>query len=134
VGRDHVGGKGLIEWVLRSPEGAELTGFDDQYWNGVTTNQFAELCRRIIHSGAFDRLRAISGVHHFCPNPPITKHDLLCVIRAAAGRGLTIRRGQSGSPSRRILGTVYSAVPELFPQGEGWESLLRGALEPPPHE
>ena len=129
VGRDAVGGKGLIELVLRAPEGGELTGFEDHLWNGVTTNQFAELCRRVIQARAFDRLRAVSGVHHFCPNPPITKYDLLCETRTAAGRKLTIRRGRSGAPTQRILGTRFMALPELFPGGEDWTSLLRKVIE-----
>src|SRR5262249_30032587 len=57
IGCDSRGGKGLIEWVLRSPEGTELRGFEDQYWNGVTTRQFAGLCRSVIAAGIFDTLR-----------------------------------------------------------------------------
>jgi dTDP-4-dehydrorhamnose reductase len=129
VGRDRLGGKGLMEQVLRAPEGSELTGFADHLWNGVTTNQFAELCRRVIESGAFERLRGVAGIYHFCPNPPITKYDLLCGMQTAAGRKLMIRRGHSGAPNRRILGSVYTTVAELFPGGEDWESLLRSAVE-----
>jgi dTDP-4-dehydrorhamnose reductase len=129
VGRDEKGGKGLLERVLRSADGETLTGFDDQLWNGVTTNQFAELCLRVIRSDSFDRLREISGVYHFCPNPPITKYDLLCRMRTAAARGLTIRRDISGRPSRRVLETLYKAVGGLFPGGGDWDSLLREAIQ-----
>jgi dTDP-4-dehydrorhamnose reductase len=128
IGRDSSGGKGLIEWVLRSPEGAELTGFDDQHWNGVTTRQFAELCRRIIESDSFDRIRRVSGIHHFCPNPPITKYDLLAHIQAASGRSVTIRRGRSGSPSARILASLYSTLREIFPETRGWPALIEDVL------
>jgi dTDP-4-dehydrorhamnose reductase len=129
VGRDPAGGKGLIEWVLRAPEGAELTGFEDHVWNGVTTNQLAELCRRIIECDAFESVRAVSGVHHFCPNPPITKYDLVRRVRDAARRDLRIRRGQSGRALRRTLGTIHPALPQLYPCGESWESLLSSGLE-----
>ena len=133
IGRDSAGGKGLIEWVLRSPDGATLTGFDNHLWNGVTTNQFADLCGRVIRSGAFDPLRAISPVHHFCPNPPITKFDLLRRIREAAGRTISIVRGQSDAPGRRILGTLYSGLPELFGPSDDWETVVGEALKPAPH-
>lgn len=129
VGRDPHGGKGLLEKVLRAPEGAELTGFDDHIWNGVTTNQFAALCRRVIESGAFDRLRAVSSVHHFCPNPALTKYELLCTMAAASGRKVMVRRGCSNAPSRRVLGTLYTAIHEIFPGGEDWETLMRNAVE-----
>ncbi len=128
IGRDRLGGKGLLEWVLRSPEGAELTGFDDQLWNGVTTLQFSELCRRIIKSGAFDRLRRESGLHHFCPNPTITKYELLCRIREAAGRHINVRRGQSGAAGARILGSVYSSLRDTYPESGSWDSAIRAAI------
>lgn len=128
IGRDPRGGKGLIEWVQRSPEGAELTGFEDQHWNGVTTRQFAELCRRIIQLGRFDQIRSESGVHHFCPNPVTTKYQLLCSIREAAARKILVRPGRSGTPSARLLGTVYSSVPKIYPEHLDWDTLIRDAL------
>jgi dTDP-4-dehydrorhamnose reductase len=130
IGRDPLGGKGLIEWVLRAREGEELTGYEDQLWNGVTTRQFGELCRSIIESGAFDRIRQESGVHHFCPNSAISKYDLLCMIREAAGRKIVIRRGRSGAPSSRILGSIYSQLRtgDLYPGGRSWESVIKGAI------
>jgi dTDP-4-dehydrorhamnose reductase len=131
IGRNPNFGKGLIEWVLRARDGEELTGYEDHLWNGVTTRQFGELCRRIIESGAFDRIRQESGVHHFCPNPAITKYDLLCEIRQAAGRKITIRRTQSGTPVTRILGTIYKQLPALYPGGESWDVIVGRALACP---
>jgi dTDP-4-dehydrorhamnose reductase len=128
IGRDPLGGKGLIEWVLRARDGEELTGFEDQLWNGVTTRQFGELCRSIIESGTFDRIRQESGVHHFCPNSAISKYDLLCLIREPAGRNVVIRRGRSGAPSSRILGSIYSQLRSVYPGGGTWESVIKGAI------
>jgi dTDP-4-dehydrorhamnose reductase len=128
VGRDPRAGKGLIEWVLRSPQGAELSGYEDQLWNGVTTGQFGDLCSRIIASGDFDLIRRQSGVHHFCPNDAITKYDLLCAIRDAARRDISIRRSYSGSPVSRILGTLYNQLSALYPGGQAWDTVLKEAL------
>jgi dTDP-4-dehydrorhamnose reductase len=128
IGRDPAGGKGLIEWVLRSPDGAELTGFDDQHWNGVTTRQFAQLCRRIIESGSFDQVRHESGLHHFCPNPNTTKYELLCRIRETAGRNIVIRRGRSGAARARILGSIYSSLRGMYADSPSWDTVIRDAL------
>jgi len=128
IGRDPQFGKGLIEWILRSRDGEELSGFEDQLWNGVTTRQFGELCRRLIEAEAFDRIRKESGVHHFCPNSAITKYDLLCAIREAAGHNIVIRRSRSGAPSARILGTLYSQLNVLYPGGRSWNSVIEDAL------
>lgn len=130
VGRDPREGKGLIEWLLRAPEGSELCGFEDHLWNGVTTNQFAELCTRIITLDSFENLRRVSGVFHFCPNPPITKFDLLCGIAKVAGRTITVRRSRSGTPCRRILGTLYSEINGIFPTGDDWPHVLKTAVGP----
>lgn len=127
IGRDPQFGKGLMEWVLRAREGEVLNGFEDHLWNGVTTRQFGELCRSIIESGEFDRIRQESGVHHFCPNPAITKYDLLCAIRDAAGRDITIRRSRSGAPSTRLLATLYTQLRALNPPARGWDALLEDA-------
>lgn len=128
IGRDPLGGKGLIEWVLRSPEGAELTGFDDQYWNGVTTRQFAELCRCVIESGKFDLVRQISATHHFCPNPAISKYDLLCRIRTAARRNISILRGSSGAAGAKVLASLYSSLPEIYRSKRNWDDVILDAL------
>jgi dTDP-4-dehydrorhamnose reductase len=138
IGRDAQFGKGLVEWVLRSREGEELTGYEDHLWNGVTTRQFGELCQSLIESDEFDRIRQVSGIHHFCPNPAITKYDLLCAIRDAAGRNVVIRRGNSGTPTTRILGTVYSQLRALYsapyPRGaRTWDSILKDALAQTTH-
>jgi dTDP-4-dehydrorhamnose reductase len=129
IGRDALGGKGLIEWILRSSGDAELTGFEDEYWNGVTTVQFAELCRRIIESGSFDRIREVSGLHHFCPNPVTTKYDLLCSVRAAAGLTINIRRGRSGAASARILASDYSILREIYPDIPEWDAPLQDVFK-----
>jgi dTDP-4-dehydrorhamnose reductase len=129
IGLDPLQGKGLIEWVLRSPRGAELTGFEDQRWNGVTTRQFGELCRRIVEGGWFDRIRKESGTHHFCPNPPTNKYELLGRIRTVAGRDdLFIRAGRSGVPGSRILASVYTSLRELYPPEQDWGAVLRDAV------
>jgi len=127
IGRDP-GGKGLVELILRSTEGSDVTGFDDQQWNGVTTEQFAELCCRIIESGNFDRIRDESGLHHFCPNPPTTKYDLLCHIREKACRNITVRRGYSGARNARILASIYSSLRDVYPEHHTWDALIQEVL------
>ncbi len=128
IGRDRVGHKGLIEWVLAATPGAELPGFENHLWNGVSTTQFARLCERIIDSGSFVRLRRISSAHHFCPNPPISKHELLCLIQEASSKDITIRKSAASVPHRRVLGTVFNELRGLYPDTSGWLPVLQEAL------
>jgi len=128
IGRDPVGRKGLIEWVLGDQAGSELPGFDNHLWNGVSTTQFAKLCESIIVTGAFDRVRSVSSVHHFCPNPSITKYELLCLIREAAGLHITIRKSEARVAQTRVLGTVFNELRSLYPDSTDWLPVLREAL------
>lgn len=127
IGRDPMGHKGLIEWVLRSPAGSELPGFENQLWNGVTTTQFGRLCRSIFDSDSFDQIRAISHVHHFCPNPPVTKYALLGMISDASGRN--VRIGKASGPGKGcVLGTMFGELRRLHPDSADWLPVLREAL------
>lgn len=43
VGVEPTGGTSLLAWVLSQPRGAELDGFANHRWNGVTTLAFARV-------------------------------------------------------------------------------------------
>ena len=127
IGRDPVGRKGLIEWVLGSPQGSELPGFENQVWNGVTTTQFGRLCRNIFESGSFDQVRSISQVHHFCPNSPVTKYALLGMICEASASNVRIRK--ASAPGRGcVLGTMFDQLRRHHPDSPDWRPVLREAL------
>jgi hypothetical protein len=125
VGRDVVKHKGLLEWLLQQPEDAEVQGFSDLCWNGVTTLQFARLCEALILRGAFDEARREASVHHFCPNPAVTKYDLLCTWARAAGRRVRILPSDSvNSDGSRLLATIHATLPSLVVSTGGWPEIL----------
>lgn len=120
VGPDPVGRRGLLEWFLNVPEEKEIVGYTTYLWNGVTTLQFAELCRRIIEDGQFGALRDEAAVHHFCPNTPLSKYELLTLFNAAFGRRVKIVPGAAPQgPVKRVLVTRYGRLREIYgPVGE----------------
>jgi dTDP-4-dehydrorhamnose reductase len=126
IGRDSHKRKGLLEWALSQPDNGEIAGYEDHLWNGVTTAQFARMCEAVICADAFAAMREASSVHHFCPNPPITKHDLLRLWVDAAGRGVRVRPARSGDASgTRILGTQYDFLRAIVPAPGPWPELLK---------
>jgi dTDP-4-dehydrorhamnose reductase len=129
VGRDPLRQKGLIEWLLNAPEGSELPGFDDQIWAGVTTVQFAALCRGILELGHFDQIRAVSGVYHFAPNPPISKYELLCAIQRAAKKDIKIKRTRSGFPTTRVLSTRFTELTAIYQGTCSWPEAIHQIIE-----
>ncbi len=125
IGLDSRKHKGILEWMLQHPDGAELNGFRDQYWNGVTTLQFAQLCEAIFIRGAFDAFRSVSPAHHFCPNPVTTKYDLLCRWRETTRKDVLIRSVDAGDyGASRLLSTEYGSVVSLYPNRTDWSEIL----------
>ncbi|MBI3565129.1 MAG: sugar nucleotide-binding protein, partial [Elusimicrobia bacterium] len=113
VGPDPEKGRGLFEWFRRLPSGSRAKGYTDQLWNGVTTPQVADLCRRIVDGGLFDTLTAVAPVRHFCPNRPVTKHELLRLFASALGSGVAVDPAESGVRLDRTLRSRWSDLNEL---------------------
>ena len=125
VGPDPAGRRGLLEWFLAQPDGAEVTGYADHRWSGVTTLQLAELCRELIVRDGFERVRAESPVHHVCLNEPLSKHALLVAFGAAYDKRVTVASGPGPQPPvTRVLGTRFSALDELYGDDAGPERAL----------
>lgn len=86
VGPDVVSKSGLFEWFRSLPFGAEVPGYVNHFWNGVSTLVFAKLCFGVIRGNRRDFRR-----HHFVPADGASKYELLCIFRDLLGRGdLTI--------------------------------------------
>lgn len=50
--------KGLLGWFLSQPPGAELRGYTNHYWNGITT---LEWCKRVESTVFADQERKLTG-------------------------------------------------------------------------
>lgn len=117
--------KGLVEWLLGQPDGAAISGFTNQVWNGVSTVQFAKLCQSIIEQNYFDTLRNESALFHFAPNEPVSKYKLLCLIRDIFHRSININPIESGSQELHwILKTKYQGLKSLFPSGSETKDMV----------
>jgi len=81
IGPERKDKRSLLEWFLSHAKGARVIGYLNHYWNGVTTLQFAKICRGIIHSSA-----AIPGLAHVVPGDILSKGALLQAIAASYGR------------------------------------------------
>jgi dTDP-4-dehydrorhamnose reductase len=100
--RDH-----LLGWFLSHERNATVTGFTDRIWDGVTTLQFARLCREIIEKDRFAAIREKTPALHFSPNQPVTKYELLCLFDRVFASGIRVVPGKSECPVTRILESHY---------------------------
>ncbi len=104
IGCDLLKKRGLLEWFLAQPDGAQLQGYTDYLWNGVTTLQFAQMCRQLICQDRFDEVLSGGSVHHFCPNKPVSKFELLSIFKTAFHKDVRIMPTRcSEVPIRRVL-------------------------------
>jgi len=117
IGPDPLGRRGLMEWLRGQPRGAQIPGYTDHLWNGVTTLQFALLCSKMVRSGSFDSVRAEGGTHHFCPNQPVSKYELLRLLGEALRPDVMVIPTNGPARADRLLDTRYHGLRRLFGSG-----------------
>jgi dTDP-4-dehydrorhamnose reductase len=76
VGREGYGHHSLLEWFLSQEKGATIHGYTNHYWNGVTSQLFAQIVEGIILNESFE-----SGTFHLLPLDQVSKYDLLLLFR-----------------------------------------------------
>ena len=72
IGPEYGRSTSLQEWFLSQPKNAEVNGFTDHLWNGLTTHHFALLAKAIVLAGG-----DFSGTQHVIPANIVTKAELL---------------------------------------------------------
>jgi dTDP-4-dehydrorhamnose reductase len=129
VGRDPARGRGLLEWMLRVPDGDHVNGYFNQMWNGVTSRQLARFCLTLIQYELFGAARMDGHVLHLCPNASISKYDLLCLWRDVTGKPVII--GKTEAPragASRVLASEHDTWRKAVPAAVSWSELLRECI------
>jgi len=107
--------EGLLEWFLKQPAGAVVSGYKNQIWHGVSTYQFGNLCLKIIEGDHFETLRKESAVFHFAPNEPVSKFDLLCIFNKIFIKHINVEAKESDDKVyKRVLKTKYSGLKNIY--------------------
>ncbi len=90
-------GSGLLNWLLKNKD-TEIPGWENAWWNGITTLQLAKCINQYINNPT------ISGVFHLVNNEnKINKYDLLCKINQVFGLNKNIIKTQGPKPVNKIL-------------------------------
>jgi len=109
--------KFLLHWLLDQPRGAQLNGFVNHRWNGVTTLQFARLCLGIIRSDL-----PLPHLHHAVPSGSVSKHELLqCFARAYGRTDLRITPVEAPHVVDRTLATANDELNRRLWEAAGYE-------------
>jgi len=110
IGPEIKGKLSLLEWFLSQAEEAELTGFENHLWNGVTTLQFAQLSETIIAKKIFEKLIRESKVHHYTPNSTVNKYELLNIFKDVFKKNVKITKGKAPLAVDRTLKTKLKVL------------------------
>lgn len=106
----------LLEWFFAQSKGSIVNGFSNHLWNGVTTFQFAKLCKEIMCNEKFDILVSQSSIHHFVPNDTVSKYELLCLFNKIFDKGLIVNKyeGNKGAVDRALTSN-YNTIASFYP-------------------
>jgi dTDP-4-dehydrorhamnose reductase len=108
----------LLEWVRNQPKNAEILGYTDHYWNGITSMHFAKIARGIIENDLFE-----AGVFHVLPQDSATKCELVTLIAKHLGRSdIKVIPTETGANIDRTLGTNFPARNKGFWQAAGFDA------------
>lgn len=100
IGPELGEGRGLMGWFLSQPTSRPVNGFTDHRWNGITTLEWARFVADLLE-GIARGTRAPSLVQP--GTDPVTKHELLVLMRDVFATGHEIRAVASGTPVDRTL-------------------------------
>jgi dTDP-4-dehydrorhamnose reductase len=122
IGRELAHFRSLLEWFL-SQEGKSVRGFRRVIYSGVTTNYLAQLVGELIadHQG-------LSGLYQVT-SPPVSKHDLLSMIRDAYGLNIDIVPDEREVSDRSMVGEKFLGATGY--SQPAWSSLIEQLVSDP---
>ena len=119
IGKEKKSYLSLLEWFLHRPENAEVNGFKNHVWNGVTTKAFADICSGIIKNDF-----PLSGVQHVVPSDKVSKAQMLHIFADAFDRNDVIINDINAKESiDRTLSTDNKEVNEKLWKLAGYSKI-----------
>ena len=125
IGRELSGAGGLLEWFLA--QHGSVRGFRRAIFSGLTTEALAELLATLICEH-----RELTGIRHVA-SAPISKHDLLGMLREAYGLDVQIVADDEMICDRSLDGTKLER--ETGVRAPSWAQMIAAlAADETPYE
>jgi len=97
IGPELKSGTGLLDWMRNNPD-KDLQGWNNAWWNGITTLQLAKCIDQYINNPV------VRGVYHLVNNRiRITKYNLLLLIDRTYDLGKSIASVRGPKPVNKVL-------------------------------
>jgi dTDP-4-dehydrorhamnose reductase len=117
IGPEPKGFVSLLEWFLGRPRNAEVSGFTNHQWNGVTTFHYARLCQGIISAGL-----SLPRAQHVVPTGTLSKSEMLSSFARVYDRGdIVIKPVEAKTVIDRTLETDNAVVNAQIWKAAGYE-------------
>lgn len=108
----------LLEWVRNQPPNAEISGYTDHFWNGITSLHFSKMALGIIENDLFK-----AGVFHVLPQGSVSKCELVSLIAKHLGRfDIKVKPTVTGANINRTLATIFPDKNKSLWLGAGYDS------------
>ena len=125
IGRELTDHRSLLDWFL-SQHGKTVRGFRRVVYSGITTNEMGNVVARLIQEHP-----DLSGLFQVASRP-ISKHDLLVLIRGAYGIDVTITPDDEEVSDRSMQGDKFAAATGWV--APPWPEMIRAlAGDPTPY-
>lgn len=100
--------KSLLNWFLQQPPNAVINGFENYYWNGISTLQYAQYCLYVIDNNLFADYRKKSQHLHLILNQTVTKYQMLLTFKTVFNRNdIVINSSLANKKIDRTLKSIY---------------------------
>lgn len=118
IGRELKGHNSLLDWFLHQPQKAQVNGFKNHRWNGLTALHFARICHGIIKKGI-----KLPHIQHIIPTNSMSKANLLKRIAKEFKReDIVIKNMKAHTVINRTLSTANEKLNQELWQLAGYSS------------
>jgi dTDP-4-dehydrorhamnose reductase len=115
IGRELSGANGLIDWFLS--QNGSVRGYTNAIFSGLPTVELSRVVRDVV----LDRPE-LSGLYHVASHP-ISKFELLCLVRDVYGKQIEIIPDQSVSIDRSLNADLFQRITGY--QSPTWPQLVK---------
>jgi len=119
IGPEKKSKKSLLEWFLNQPANAEVNGFKNHHWNGITTFAFAKICKGIIENDLW-----FHGLQHIIPSNALNKSDMLKVFADVFSRkDIKIKEINAEESINRTISTLNNQKNKQLWEAGGYDQI-----------
>jgi dTDP-4-dehydrorhamnose reductase len=114
IGPDKNSDKGLLSWFLKNNQNAELNGYSNHLWNGITTLEWCEKLLTFLQNDSILNELLKRKLIQLGTDEIYTKYDMLCIFNRLFSKNFTINSVDADTSINRCLKSeIISPVLEV---------------------